>query len=246
MVETFRDFIDKINKYFAFSRKEIFGLVIVILALSFMVGFNDGQPEFHFNFWIRNFIGVFFIIVLGVLVSESSKRFWALHKGYKVTFNPWYIGLFIGLIITLLSNGYLFFLAYGGITLIMLKTHRLGKFRYGLSYSDLGVIALMGPAANILLALFFKLFMFLPNTFFVEKAIMINVALALFNMFPIPPLSGSNVLFASMAFYVFSLGALVGLGIMIIKTTILASLIGALLMSVIFFVAYKVVVEKVL
>lgn len=246
MVETFRDFVDKINKYFAFSRSEIIGLVIVVLALSFMVGFNDGQPEFHFDFWIRNFIGCFFIILLSVLASESAKRLMALHMGYKVTFNPWYMGLFIGLIVTLLSNGYLYFLAYGGITLIMLKTHRLGKFRYGLSYSDLGVIALMSPLANIFLALFFKLFMFLPNTFFVEKAIVINVALALFNMLPIPPLSGSNVMFSSMVLYVLSLGALVGMGVMLIKTTITASLIGAVLMSIIFLVAYKFFVEQML
>ncbi len=246
MVETFRDFRDKISKYFAFSRNEIIGLVIVVLALSFMVGFNDGQPEFHLDFWIRNFIGCLFIVTLGVLASESAKRLYALHRGYTVTFHPWYIGLFIGLMVSLLSNGYLAFLAYGGITVTMLNVHRLGKFRYGLSYNELGIIAVMGPAANIFLAFLFKALMFLPNTYFIEKAIMINVVLALMNMLPIPPLPGANAFFTSPVFYTLCLGAMLGTGIMLLKTTLLASLIGGLLMSIIFLIAYKFVIEPIL
>ncbi len=246
MVETATDFADKVRKYFEFSREELIALAIVVAALSIAVGFNDGQPEFHFDFWIRNFIGCIFIVAIGVFANESAKRLYGLHLGYKVSFRPSYLLLFIAVLISLFTEGHLFLMAYGGIVLTLLETHRLGKFRYGLSYSNLGVIAFMGPLANLALAMFFKLFMFLPNTMFIEKAIMINVALALFNLLPLPPLSGVNMLFASVPFYVFALGASVGLGIMLLRTTLLTSILGAFVMSVIFFSAYKVFVEKIL
>lgn len=65
-------------------------------------------------------------------------------------------------------------------------------------------VALAGPAANIVIALFFGLLMrFLPASFFISSSIVviftyitaINIMLALFNLLPIPPLDGSHILF---------------------------------------------------
>lgn len=61
--------------------------------------------------------------------------------------------------------------------------------------------AIAGPAANILIVLFFGLLIrFLPlpasMLFFLKIIIIINLFLAFFNLFPIPPLDGSHILFA--------------------------------------------------
>ncbi|HAN44093.1 MAG TPA: site-2 protease family protein [Ruminococcaceae bacterium] len=77
--------------------------------------------------------------------------------------------------------------------------------------NGVALVAIAGPAANILMALFvmilYKLFVLLPAEFVMSTAgaamaqvfwymIIISIQLAVFNLIPIPPLDGSKVLFA--------------------------------------------------
>lgn len=62
-------------------------------------------------------------------------------------------------------------------------------------------VAFAGPAANILVALFFGLilrFFSLSSTLFILFSIicLLNLLLAIFNLVPIPPLDGSHILFS--------------------------------------------------
>lgn len=65
------------------------------------------------------------------------------------------------------------------------------------------LVAIAGPAANILLAVFFGLLLrffdlsFLPSLeFFIAIIVWINLLLAVFNLIPLPPLDGSKILFS--------------------------------------------------
>jgi len=60
---------------------------------------------------------------------------------------------------------------------------------------DSMLIALAGPASNLILATILALLIrFLPGLYFLIPTIMINVGLAIFNLLPIPPLDGSKIL----------------------------------------------------
>jgi len=50
MVYGFRSFLYDIKKYYKFSKKEIRGLVLAILILGFVIGFDDGREVFEIGF----------------------------------------------------------------------------------------------------------------------------------------------------------------------------------------------------
>jgi Zn-dependent protease len=64
-------------------------------------------------------------------------------------------------------------------------------------------VALAGPAANLLIALVFGLILrfvptlaMLPVFSLIQTIVLVNLVLALFNLFPIPPLDGSKILYS--------------------------------------------------
>lgn len=71
---------------------------------------------------------------------------------------------------------------------------------------DMALVSLAGPGSNVVLAVFcallYRIYMFLPGDSFellenfLTYSVLINIVLALFNLFPIPPLDGSKILMA--------------------------------------------------
>lgn len=63
------------------------------------------------------------------------------------------------------------------------------------------LVALAGPGTNLLLAVFFALFLrFIPHSqtslLFLGSLVLVNLSLFVFNMIPFPPLDGSRLLYA--------------------------------------------------
>lgn len=71
---------------------------------------------------------------------------------------------------------------------------------------DDSIVALAGPIANLIMAIFFIILMFITNKFFTvsevtiiiwrifNSAVQINLGLMVFNLIPIPPLDGHHIL----------------------------------------------------
>ena len=236
--------LDKVKRYFMFSKEELKSLVIATLILGFVVGFDDGRETFEFMYWLRNLFSCILIVALALVVREAAHRIHALQTGHRAELKLWWFGLITALILSIISFGKIRVLVYGGMVIHFMKKHRIGYFRQWHSYGDMGIIALLGNIANLGLAFFFKLFMFLPNNVLIEKAILVNVLMATFNMLPIPPLDGSMVLYASRPIYVLTFSLILVVSALLLYTSLAVALVGSIVISLLLLVAFNILVEN--
>ncbi len=234
--------LDRIKKYFAFSPKEIKSMVIAILVLGLVVGFNDGRDKFIAPLWLMNLFNSIVVVALAVLVRESARRISGLKFAHKVEMKLWLVGLGIALIASLISNGKLWFLAYGGMVVSLMPKQRIGSFRYGISYHDMAGMAYAAVFANLALAGIFRMLSFLPSPL-IDLSIKVNVLFAILNMIPIPPLDGSVIFFGSRGGYIFSLALTAAYSVLILYTGIVVSLLGSLAFAALAIVLFIIYVE---
>ncbi len=128
------------------------------------------------------------------------------------------IGIVLSILVTVVSNGALFWLAVGQYNLLLRKSSRFGrKFVHVTDYEE-AKIALAGPMSHVLLLVIAKFFN-AWGTF--DTFIFINAALALFYMLPLSRLDGTKIYFGSRLLYVSSL-------VFIISVIVLAYTISAI------------------
>ena len=219
---SFRDFKDKVDRYFGFDREEVKGIIIAALIFAFIISYKEwgyGQV-FEVGVGLKNFVNAAILSLLAILVHETGHKLSGVYTGFKVQTKIWWYGMGIALIVCFLSRGNIWFLALSGITLHHLAIQRLGKFRYGERPVELSMIAIAGPLANIILATLLKTtiiwFPSLPiNAALVHKAFIINWAMAISNLLPIPPLDGIHTFFQSRLFYISIFGFMAGYGALI-------------------------------
>lgn len=237
---TFYDWIDRIRRYYKFGRKEGLWLVVSVFVMAFIVGFRFEGEEFAFEVFARNFALSLVAVAIAVFAHESAHRIFGLNMGYKTDFKPFLYGLVAGVILAFMSSGRIVFLAYSGVLLNIMEKHRLGYFRYQLGYFDLGKVSLMGPLANLLIAVAAKSLPFIPPAW-AEKIVFVNVLFAITNALPIPPLDGANIMYASKTAYPFIFGAIISCGVLLLVpwisawVAVVASLIIGLLTAIAFF-----------
>ncbi len=208
-IYSFYEWLTRVRKYYAFGRAEQLWLAISVVVLTFIVGFNDGNDEFQLFAYVKNMLLSFTAIAVAVFVHESAHRIFALNMGYKVEFKPVLYGLIAGIILAFMSNGKIILLAYSSTFVHFIEKLRLGYFRYRMGHFDLGKICLMGPLANLAVAIAVKTMGFLPEPL-AEKLLLVNVLFAITNMLPIPPLDGVSIMWASKTFYPLALVSVVG------------------------------------
>ena len=239
------DLIDKIKRYYRFTPSEIKGLAVAIVAIAFIVSFTEwGTSGVDFAAGLFNFFNAILIVALAFFVHISVQRIWGLIVGLRVEWKMWGLGLLIGLIMAFLSNGYIWMILPGGIIVHHMAGHRLGWFRYDLNWWTLTVVAAAGPIASMLLAIMFKAMGAGISTGLIQKAMVFNIAYALYSIIPIPPLDGSRIIFGSRLFYVFSSAGLVAVAILLsldisIWLSILASFLVGLLVWLLYYIFFE-------
>ena len=240
------DLWDKLKRYFAFTSNEVKGLVIAILATAFIISFNDWGKgsEVNISSGFFNFFNAILIVTLSFLVHISMQRVWSLGTGYRLEWRMWGFGLLLGLIFVFLTNGKFWLILPGGIIVYHLAGHRLGWFRYGINWWALGLIALIGTFATMLLALVFKAISGFFVNALIQKMITFNIVYAMYSLLPIPPLDGSKTFYGSRMLYAFSTAGLVAAAVMLtLNISILIAVAASLLIATVLWLLYYIFFE---
>ncbi|MEA2037699.1 MAG: hypothetical protein U9O94_09390 [Nanoarchaeota archaeon] len=240
------DLKEKIKKYYKFTPSELRGFIITIIVFSFIISFKEwGRAEFSLRSGLFNWFNAALIVVLGLIVYTSAQRIAGLSVGYKVEHKMWLTGLLVSLIFVFVSKGSIWLLLPGSIMIHHLAGHRLGYFRYGLGYFANGMIAAAGPIALISLAAIFKALNAYMNAPLLEKAILFFIVLAIYDMLPIPPLSGSKLFFGSRMVYALIFSTLVVAGILLyLDINVLMAVFGSIVLGVICWLLYYIFFES--
>ncbi|MEK6808825.1 MAG: hypothetical protein AABY14_04015 [Nanoarchaeota archaeon] len=240
------DLIDKIKRYYIFTPSEIRGILVTILVIGFIISFREwGDGRIDIAKGIINLFSAILITGIYLFIHESTHRITALYVGLKAEYKPWTFGLLFGIIITFLTNGRAWILLPGGVIFHHLAGHRIGWWRYDIAVVTIGMLSLWGSLASLFFAIFLKIFHSIIPLPIIQKAMLLNIALALFTMLPIPPLNGSKVFYGGRLIYVFG-------GAFIVTTSILLlldinpwiSIISSFIVSIIAWLLFYILYEK--
>ena len=228
-----KNYLDKVKRYFWFSKIELRSFVIVVALLAVIASWTEwGFGRFDLNIGLKNWLYAVLLVGITVFVHHASQRLMALSLGFYAEQKLWWHGLIISLILVLLTNGYVKFLAATSTIIHLLPMHRLGAFRYGPNISSIMKVSLAGPVGNIFFSAFVKSLEWvnlLPHDF-AERLFVMNLWFAAWNLLPIPPLDGSKLLYYSRLTYMFMAASLISYAIMVywlgVYSYIYAGLIG--------------------
>jgi len=153
------------------------------------------------------------VLVFSVIIHELAHGYMAERLGDptprmagRLTFNPlahldWFGSVILPLVLILMNAPFVI----GWAKPVPFNPRNLRDKRWGPA-----LVALAGPLSNILLAIIFALLTSLvdprsPLAGLFASVVVTNVALAIFNLIPIPPLDGHHILFALLGRHAYAL-----------------------------------------
>ncbi|MBS3174694.1 hypothetical protein J4440_02330 [Candidatus Woesearchaeota archaeon] len=229
-----------------FNKKEIRDLIISILVLSFVFGFNDGRKEFVGSLWLSNFLKITLFVIISVLFREAVIKLYAKRNNAESEYKIWNVkrvffgkygnlkfpfpfGIIFSFIGIIVSQGKFFFTAIGIHDIKENKSARTGRKYIFIKDFEVALIALSGIFANLLIVYiaFFASKYFGINLNFL---INMNLLLILFNLIPISALDGTKIFFGSRLLWVFTCLFLIS-SYIFLSIGILFSIIGAAILA---------------
>ena len=237
----------------SFSGKEIKTLVIASIILGFVFGFDDKRPVFELSFWLINYFTFVVMCLISLIIFYMAEKKSAFRSKSSTSFEIWnirrmgftkgayakkpaYIGIFIPIILSILSGGLLSFAAVTQSNIITRSAHRVGREFAKLSDFELSRISTAGPFTLTVLALITRLFAnIIPSS---DKIIFVFLSIAISNMLPLPNLNGIKAYFGSRLNYVFFLSFIVLVAIMIKFISAILTFIIALIITLIIFITF--------
>lgn len=241
-----KNYIDKLNRYFWFSQEELTHFIIVVLTLSLVYSWTDwGTGQFSATTGLKNYIIALILIGMTVFVHHAGQRMMALKLGFRAENKIWWYGLIISLLLVIITNGNIKFLAATSTIAHLMPIHRLGAFRYGPNLVTIAKIVLAGPILNIIFSALIKSLEWIGilNPYIAGKLFTLNIVYAGWNLLPIPPLDGSKILYYSRLLYAFLFGTIISYVLLVYLLNIYSYII-ALLIGCLTWLTYYITVER--
>lgn len=242
----FIDLVAKIKKYYGFTHTEFMGLLSSMIVMSFIISFREwGRDEFSLSAGLFNWFNAALIVTLVLLVYNFAQKVAGFSVGYKVEYKMWATGLLISLIFAFVSKGRIWLLVPGGIMVHHLAGHRLGHFRYGVNYFQHGMVAVAGTVSLITLAALFKILNTYLDSSLVHKIILFCIIFAIYDILPIPPLSGSRLFIGSRMVYAFMFFTIIFAGVLLLlDINVLMAILGSIVIGVVCWLLYYIFFER--
>jgi Zn-dependent protease len=216
-----------------FNKQEIKHIILAIFVIGFAFAFDDNQQKFVLSYWIKNFIIILILVSIAFFVKILTQKYIAKRIGCYSEIQPWKLerygmraeahfpvkfsigittftvkyvplGFIVPLLITLLSNGQLFFVTTSALFITTSPVYRLGREYKHITNYETAKVAASGPFICILLALIFKLINFNNNPL-INEFILINSWMALSNILPIPHFDGAETYFGSKPLFILTI-----------------------------------------
>jgi hypothetical protein len=235
----FKELKFRIRDFLRFDQKELFNLLLISLAAAFIFSFNDwGAQTFNLATGLTNLFLLFIASIIIVLFRFTLQKIYALSLGYKATFGIWYNGLLYSLIIVFFTLGRLPLIMMGKLDLKFLSKQRIGEKRYGFSYVQNAYMEIVGPFANLLIAIPFAIFsLAFPQSYFFANALQITIFMGFFSFLPFNNLGGLAMFFGSRPIYYTSIIAYTILALLLMAK-LKASIIAVIIIVFIFAIIY--------
>ena len=200
---SFPEMVQRWKDHLRFNRTDLLGLLPAILVAAFVFSFRDwGIKTFSFVTGLNNLILMLIVVALSLFFRLACQKAYGLSEGYQVNFKAWWPGLFIMLFLAFVTAGKVPLIIVGGIVATFMVKLRLGEFRYGFDQFRNAYINMWGPLANLILALFFAIFLFfLPQSYVFQKGLTFNLIMAVCSMLPLPSVEGLSFFYGSPKFY---------------------------------------------
>jgi len=197
------ELIYRIKNNFEFNNNELKEIIISSLIIGSI---------FALRLWSKATIGD---LILGIVIALTSiffhvsfQKIVGLKIGYSTEFKICWHGLGIAAILAIISQGWFWWLIVpGSVVFSIIPKYRLGRFRYGLSYFQTGLIAFSGAIGSIIFGTIFKNIELYMSFFQISSSLLnsffiFNLAYAAVSLLPIPPLDGHYLFYGSRNWYV--------------------------------------------
>lgn len=242
-----------------FSKKEIIHLVISIIFLGLIFGFDDGAKNFVLGHWLVNLLGITLIVAISILIKESVMKLVSLSKSLESEYEIWNMhrvwfgsygklkkgipaGIILAILFTFMSKGKFFFAAIGVHNFKEKLGARTGRSKIFIEYFEEATIALSGVMTHVFLVIFAVILSkFIARD--LTNLVRINFSLALFSLLPFSDLDGAKIFFGSKILYIFSI-IFVTISFMFLKFGLLLGVIVAFIVAFLVMLTYYLMYEQ--
>lgn len=157
MRQSFRGLVYSMRKYGLCSKSEWLSVLFSSIIFGFIFSFRMWGEVFDPVLGIYNWFMYSLFSALAILSMIFGYKVMAHEMGYLAEFKVWKTGLILNTFICFLTNGLAIFLTPGGFELKRNEGTQVGKFKWGILYTEKAFLVFWGFFSLVLYTMLVKL-----------------------------------------------------------------------------------------